>query len=342
MIYLYVRTTIEKICGDKQLFVEFLRLFLICGALTIAFGLYQVFAGFLNTTIGTDLYVGIYGINQVEFAGMPFGRPYAFLHEPDYYGEICMFFFFFSLLHFGSKNDRLKKIIRIVFFLSVTGTIFALVRAAMLGMVIGILGLVYYRNKMSAHSQVMKKIILAIVIIIIMIPFIPQETIERRFNPEANTGFTSTNGRILQVLFSLNQFVKKPIIGYGTNSFATIGIFGWGDESYVEAELRAGKLQIQDRYDPNIITTVLLDIGIVGMIIFIIIIITFIKMNLKYISINENVAPFFVPIIIQLFVVYQFTTAFWSPQFWICLGCCMGILEAIKKETECNNERVGN
>jgi O-antigen ligase len=334
--------TIEKIYSDKQLFVEFIRFFIICGALTIGFGVYQIVAGYLNTTLGTDLYVGIYGINQVEYAGMPFGRPYAFLHESDYYGEICMFFFFFSLLQIGSENDRLKKIIKIVFYLSIVGTILVFVRAAMLGMIIGILGLVYYKNKMLARSRIIKKIIIVIVMVIIMIPFIPRETIERRFNPEANTGFTSTNGRILQVLFSLNHFVKKPILGYGTNSFASIGIFGWGDESDVESQLRAGKMQIQDRYDPNILTTVLLDMGIVGIILFIILLVTFIRMNFKYISISENVAPFFVPIIIQIFVLYQFTTAFWSPIFWIFLGCNMGILEAIKKESECNNESVGN
>lgn len=338
LIYYYVRLQVEEIYAKGEL-SQFLEVFALIALVNIAFGIYQAFAGYLDKTLHMNLWVGIYGITQAGYAGLPFGRPYAFLQEPDYYGELCMFFFFFSILLLSSEiaKPRLKRNLKWLFYFSSLGLMLSLVRGALLAVLIGMVVLISIRKRVASRdvlgNRVRRFAVQFLLMALVAILLIPQGAFQKRFAVDSSTeGISLQNSRLVMVLYSLHLFSQSPWVGYGTNSFATLGVWGASD-TYYNRLLNQGDIGIEARYDPNIITTVLTDLGLVGLFVFGLLIIRFFRENLKaYFHGYMIHIPFFFPLSLLLLITYQFTTAFWAPYFWIFLGIDIGLVESTKTE----------
>ncbi len=337
LIYFYVKDKVKILYLNKKLFITFLKLFILFGLLTILFGVYQVFAAFINDTFHSNIWVGIYGVIHQNYAGLSLGRPYAFLQEPDYYGEFSLFFFFFTIFvqNLDFQDFRLKKMAKLLYYSSILGLFFSLVRAALLALVIGLIILIIFKKRIFIERKTIKRfqhiLMVTCLILIIGILLVPGKAISKRFTfNESGEGISLNNSRLIQVIYSLNLFYNHPWIGQGTNSFATIGIWG-GSEEYYNNLLNNGIINLEDRYDPNILTTVMLDVGVIGLLIFVIILIYYLRLNIKLLKKGyQQHLMFFFPISLLLFITYQFTTAFWAPYFWVILGINIGIVEGIK------------
>jgi len=125
------------------------------------------------------------------------------------------------------------------------------------------------------------------------------------------------------MIHAFNLFLNHPIIGNGPGSFAIQGIWG-ASEEYYKSKVLAGELSLERRYDPSLLTTVLEDTGIIGIILFLLISLSFLKYNLKVISLISNryqiiSLGLFVGIS-ALFISYVFSHGLWIPFTWVFLG----------------------
>jgi O-antigen ligase len=122
---------------------------------------------------------------------------------------------------------------------------------------------------------------------------------------------------------SLNIFLEHPVIGNGPGSFSLKGI--WGNaENYYNGLVSEGKLSLDSRYDPGIITTVLADTGIIGAVFFLLFLFTFFKYNIDVVQkidgYYQGVSMGLLIGIIGLFSSYILSTGLWMPFIWVFLG----------------------
>lgn len=331
---------------ERTLFDKAFNLLLYIGLAEILYGLYQVFAGMCNCYLNINLPVGHAGIVHREFIGSPWGRPYGTLVEPDWYGAIAMFYaLLFISLYFSRLTER-KNFYLFGMVISTIGMLLSFVRASWVGFLVGllflsILGHKVKLSKIRFHSYV--KILSLLLLLVLVLTFLSptfSTIVKKRFSTQGEASITTTNVRFIQMAHALKLFLRHPIIGNGPGSFAIKGIWGHIEEHYqnlVEEE----KLNIERRYDPNILTTVFEDTGIIGTILFLLLTLRFLIYNLKVVPLISNryqiISLGLLAGIIGLFISYVFTHGFWIPFTWVFLGaniCALrlGLAEGDRKK----------
>jgi len=314
---------------SKELFNKAFNLLLYIGLGEIIYGLYQVVAGMFNHYLGISMPVGYRGIVHAEFIGSPWGRPYGTFVEPDWYGAISMFF---ALLFISLYFSRLKKRRRFYLFgmlISILGMFLSFARASWFGFLGGIIVLLIFKSRVKLSrlsiANFSKFLIFLVVIFLILIILSPTliNILGTRLTLAGDAGLGATNVRFVQMRHSVKLFLAHPILGNGPGCFSTLGI--WGDsEEYYNQLVEEGLLSVERRYDPSIITTVLADTGIMGIIFFILLIFSFFRYNFL---VTPKVSEYYQVVsfsllggISGLFVSYILTQGFWIPFTWVFIG----------------------
>ena len=350
MLYYVVVNFIRK----SEVFDRAFELLLYVGIGEILYGLYQVFAGMCNHYLGAGFPVGHGGITHTQYIGSPWGRPYGTFVEPNWYGTICMFYAVLFMVLYYSRLKLGRRLYFCGFWVSMLGLLFSFVRASWIGFVAGLLILSLFgrKAKLSKFSPgiFIKTILVAIIIFVILLFVSPafNHIIQSRFISSTPMGVQSP--RLIQSLYALHLFLQHPILGNGPGSYSILGIWGGGDsDTAYDLHLEMDELNIEKRFDPCIITTILEDTGIIGAILFIILSITYIRYNLKWIPRIDNkyqvISLGLFGGVVSLFISYVFTTGFWIPFTWVLLGlniCALrfGLQEV--KVGNSNNDEVNS
>lgn len=331
----------------RKLFNKTLNLLLYVGLAEILFGLYQVFAGVCDYYLNINLPVGHRGIVHRKFIGSPWGRPYGTLVEPDWYGAISMFYaLLFITLYFSRLTER-KNFYLFGMVVSILGMLLSFVRVSWFGFLGGLLFLLVFGHKVKASKisfGVLSKIFFSLVFLVLVMTFFSptfKNIIERRLTTKGEAGISTANVRFVQARYAIKLFLNHPIIGNGPGSFAVKGIWGHAEEYYQQL-VEEGKLSVERRYDPSLVTTVLEDTGIIGAFVFILLSLAFLRYNLRIIPKIDNhyqvISLGLCVGLIGLFFSYVFTHGFWISFTWVFLGlniCALklGLIER-KRERE--------
>lgn len=313
----------------RKLFDKALNFLLYVGLAEILFGLYQVFAGMCNYYLNINLPVGHAGIVHREFIGSPWGRPYGTFVEPDWYGAISMFYALLFITLYLSRLTERKNFYLFGMVVSVLGMLLSFVRASWFGFLGGLLFLLVFGHKVRASKisfGVLSKILFSLVFLVLVMTFFSptfKNIIERRLTAKGEAGISTANVRFVQARYAIKLFLNHPIIGNGPGSFAIQGIWGHAEEYYQQL-VEEGKLSVERRYDPSLVTTVLEDTGIIGAFVFILLSLAFLRYNLRMIPKIDNhyqviSLGLFVGLI-GLFFSYVFTHGFWISFTWLFLG----------------------
>ena len=119
---------------------------------------------------------------------------------------------------------------------------------------------------------------------------------------------------------SFQSFLKNPILGNGPGSL----IVKEETEEYYEAIESGHRYLIGLGYEPNLIISILNDTGIIGLLFFLLLFLSYVKFNLRSIPRLEtrfqiiNFALF--GGILGLFISYLFTHGLWMPFTWVFLA----------------------
>lgn len=329
---------IYNLITTSQIFEKAFRLLLYAGLAEIIYGLYQVLAGIFNYYLGLNLYIGHLGMVHGAFIGSPWGRPYGTFVEPDWYGAICMFYALLFVSLYYSKIKEKKKFYFIAMALSSIGLFFSFVRAAWVGFIVASIVLLFfnYKSRLLKINLVLYArniFILFIVIFLGIFLFSPLRVIlkERFYSDYTGSRFGLENVRVQQMETSFNAFLRHPLIGNGPGSGAFNYLVEENGEEYARNIVKGNaSLQGQEGFNPSIVTTVLEDTGIIGLILFLALIGKIIFYNFKVILLIDDkysiIALGLFGGLIGLFVSYIFTQGFWIPFIWVFLAFNMSAL----------------
>jgi len=330
---------IYNILETKKVFKRAFNLLVYVGILEIMYGLYQVFAGMMNWLLNLRLPIGYLGLIHVQYIGSPWGRPYGTLVEPDWYGAVCMFYVL--LLSILACVDSKKKLFYIVALnISILGLFFSFVRAAWIGAALGVLFIFCFELKYKfTHFNILKYIrnfIPFFIVFCLTISFFPpvRVVLKERLHPTYDTGasLSVSNARIGLIKNSVNAASKSILIGTGPGSsaFHYLALEHGVDRA---KELTKDKVTLNrgaEGFDPSLVSTVFTDTGIIGLIIFFLLISAFVYINFRTIPLLSGefqlIGLGLFLGISGLLVSYVFTQGLWIPFTWVFLAFNMGAL----------------
>jgi len=318
---------IVNLITTNDLFNKAFNLLLYMGLLEISFGIYQILAGICNVYIGTNFPIGHLGMIHESFINCPWGRPYGTFTEPDWYGVICAFYAILFITLFFSRIKEKKRLYFFGMIFSGLGLFFSFVRTGWIGFLGGFLFVSFFSHncklsKLSVKSFV-KGIILLGALFLILNSFFPTMKVifKSRFTVSDSVApFGPKSPRFIAITDSMKLFLKHPIIGNGPGNYSSAGTWS-ADLDQMVAE---GKLSIETRYNPNIIATVFEDTGIIGVMLFFLLLAKIAIFNLKTIPLLHNkcqiISLGLFGGLVGLFVSYNFSTGFWIPFTWVFLA----------------------
>ncbi len=328
MLYYFI----YNIVTSTRIFDKAFRLLLYVGLGEIIYGLYQVFVGILNHSLGLNLPVGHLGIVHREFIGSLWGRPYGTFVEPDWYGAICMFYALLFICLYYSKLKEKREFYFIGMILSTIGLFLSFVRAAWVGFFIASVVLLFFKYKsrllkINLALYVRNIFIFFVVIFLGVLLFSPLGNIlKQRFYPAySGAGFSLENVRVQQMEVSFKAFLRHPLIGNGPGSATFNYLAEEHGEEYAKNVIKdSASSKGKEGFDPSIITTVMEDTGIIGLILFLTLVGKIIFYNLKIIPLMDNkysiIALGLFGGLVGLFVSYLFSQGFWIPFTWVFLA----------------------
>jgi len=330
LIILYY--VIINFLSTQEIFDKAFNLLLYTGIIEIIYGLYQVLAGMSNYIFGFNLPVGHLGIIHKDYIGSPWGRPYGTFVEPDWYGAVSMFFAIVFISLYYSKIKEKKRFYYYGMVISLLGLFFSFVRAAWIGFVVGAMTLLFcrYRTKLSRLNLSLYITRISFFVAVLVIAILMSSTLrtilrERFYSAYTGSRIGLENIRVQQMKTSFKAFLKHPILGNGPGSSAFNYLAEEYGEEYAKNIIKVEmSLGISAGFNPSIITTVLEDTGIIGLIIFIILVYKITHYNYKKIQLINNqyaiVATGLFGGLTGLFTSYIFTQGFWIPFTWVFLA----------------------
>lgn len=324
----------------KETFLRIIVVFLFFGTLETLIGMYQ----FLSYALNSYFAIRLPTFPQIHSDILPFGRPYGTLVEPDWFGFATALFFFFTFTLVLSRTVvKNKTTLAILMFLFLVANILSVTRGAWIGIILGFGMLVHFHRKyLTKLSRSLLRykffgitVFFLMLLSIISFSFIPQVhgVIKERSTSIFNSQVLSQEPRTMIINDALRNFVEKPIIGNGAGSYRIIGI-----TPYVQERDR-------ERFDvaafiPNILVTILHDTGIIGFIIFSILMYRFYSIFRNGITDQQGdiklktllLALFSSTIVI--FISFQVSTGFWFGLTWFMIGLTVICSQLITKKKE--------
>ena len=326
---------------SKELFQKAFKLFLYVGVFEILFGFYQIAAGVFNCYFGNHWPIGELGMVHVQYIASPWGRPYGTLIEPDWYGAVCMFYaVLLSVLSAKPSKEKNHLFYFLLLVLSSIGLFLSFVRAAWVGFIFasGLLVALKFKNKSMDIDlgKYFRNLIFVTLIISFTIFLSPQirGILKERFHPtyDQMASLNIKNGRVEMMRKTIFVASKNMLVGNAPGSSGIIYMIQAKGEDHAKKVL-SKKIILQNSdvdFDPSIITTVLGDTGIIGMVIFLFFIASIVFVNLKTIPLLNSeyqlVGVGFFLGLIGLFISYFFTQGLWMPFSWIFLALNMAAL----------------
>ncbi len=338
---------IINLLTSRKIFDRAFNLLLYIGFMEIIYGLYQVLAGMSNYAFGSNLPVGYLGVVHKEYIGSPWGRPYGTLQEPDVYGAVCLFYaLVFISLHYSKIKEK-RKFYFYGMIISLLGLFFSFVRAAWVGFIAGTIFLLFYKYKSKLSklnlTLYIKKTSFFVFILLFGILLSPslRTILRERFYPVySGAQLSSENVRFQQMKTSFRFFLRRPLIGNGPGSAAFNYLVEERGEEYAK-DIIKDKISLgrSGGFNPSIIATVLEDTGIVGLILFLILIGKILSYNLKMIPlIDSNYSLKALGLfggLIGLFVSFLFSQFFWMPFTWVFIAFNITVLRlGVSKEND--------
>ena len=325
---------VVNLVNSANVFHKALHFLMVAGIIEIGYGLYQVLAGMLNVFGGCDLPIGYLGLIHSTYIGSPWGRPYGTFVEPDWYGTICMYLLLlFVPIYFDGKSMKHRKLYLAGLFFAFTGLFFSFVRAAWVGAVAGAGILVLYNiEKGVIKRQIFaaaKKIVIFIFLSAIIVLVVPtlRNVIRERIHPthDTNAQLTLKNVRFLMMRISFKAFLQHPFIGNGPGSAGYAYLVNdYGEARATQLIKNPIPLRGKEGFDPSIITTILSDTGILGMLAFLWLLNRIIRINIRRINFLEDrsrsISIGLCAGFISLIVSYVFTQGLWLPFTWVFLA----------------------
>jgi O-Antigen ligase. len=331
LVLLYV--LVLKILDTVPIFDFAFKSLLVVGLAEICFGLYQVAVGMLQHYVGITLWSGYAGNPFGNYIQAPWGRPYGTFVEPDWYGAICMVYviLFFSLL-FENKVGRERRFCYIGLIASALGLFFGFVRASWIGIIIGIS--VYALLCRKFHIRIPKKMkaylgIFVSIAFLLGAAFVSSGALDEIMETRFST-LNYRDPRLLMIMYSFSIFLRNPIIGNGPGCYSELGV---PDVSALQKRLEGKDIEMEgDKYfDPSILTTVLSDTGIIGAVIFLLLIIAWWRHSTIFLKRMPQqwrircIGLF--SAVCALLVSYIFSQGFWIPFTWVFLGFNIAAVE---------------
>lgn len=330
---------IYNLIETKDIFKRALDLLIYVGLFEILYGLYQVFAGIINWCFNANLPIGYLSMAHVEYIGSPWGRPYGTLVESDWYGAICMFYALLFALLCCTEIKKKKLSYFLMLNISVIGLFLSFVRAAWLGFIFGVLFSLFFKYKyknLEFNMRIyIRNLFIVSMIIFTMVIISPQirSILKGRFSD-----LNSKNIRLVLMQRSIQTLQKHILIGNGPGSSSFSYLAQEKGKKYAKKFIKTKNalLKGNEGFDHSIISTVLTDTGIFGLIIFLLLIAKIIIFNFKAIPLlhqEYQLAGLGLFLgIIGLFISYIFTQGLWIPFTWVFLAFNMATIRWGLKE----------
>lgn len=236
---------------------------------------YTIISGVIVTFVGILQWIGFFfgfefGLSHYEEIGIP--RPSSFAHEPDWYGLFAGYSAVWFVVMYLRKDSRLfsQLFILIGMFMCFVGVFISMARASILSLIVAILFILIITKNMRAIKLLASSAI--IMIVGAMVLFIINQDIFMkvydRFNPSTSleTDQGAADSRFASIQLMLDYIPKHPLVGNGSGGMSELSMRDDIRQEYIYGgELNAGK------GNANIFLTVLFDTGIIGLIIFLLI-----------------------------------------------------------------------
>lgn len=291
----------------KEIFVRAFHLFLWAGMAEMAYGLYQVGAGLINLIFKAHLPIGASGLAQVQYIGAPWGRPYGTFAEADWFAAVALFYaLLFLALSFSSRPNR--RFYRAGLVLSLAVLFLGFVRGAWGGFLFGLILFIVFGKRIRGlkfkPAMIIKPVaILVLAVAILIFVFSPiRQVFQKRFFPApGQERYYTMDIRWVAVKESVRSFLESPLIGRGP-----------------------GTVGRSMSFNPSLVTTLLEDTGVLGLIFFGLFLFSFFRMGVKRIpELNEHDQPASFGLFLAtagLFASYLITCGLWMPFTWAFLG----------------------
>jgi hypothetical protein len=327
VLFFYV---VIQLGNERNSFGTAFWFLLVGGFAEVCYGLYQVLAGILNGYFNIKFPIGYLGMVHAEVINSPWGRPYGTFVEPDWYGAICSFYALLFIGLYFSKNKEKRTFYFFGVLVSLLGLLFSFVRAAWIGFLVGLFFMAAFGHRVNSSRlrlrSYAKQLTLGISLILCLILISPAffNIMKARIKTTGGTGLLKTNVRFIQMTNSFKAFLEHPILGSGPGSFTVNKL--------------TSHFSLEKQYDPSLLTTVLEDTGILGFMIFILLIGKFFAFNLKMIPrLPEEYQVLDFSLtggLLGLFVSYFYTHGFWIPFTWAFMGMTLCAIELGLKEND--------
>jgi hypothetical protein len=274
---------------------------------------YFFYFGFIQTLIGTSQMIG------------SFIRPTGTISngDADYYGILISAYFTSMIILKILKVQVLGRRLDFYFLLLLSINLFySFVRSGWIGTIGGLLFfvLIMFINaifKTRTDSKLLGRFFLSLILIVFLFStlFLSSTNLQDYavsridLQDDSMAGITN-NIRLIMMLESWENAKRSIIIGNGPSAFSLQGLL-------LDIPYRA-----ENAFDPSIITTLLNDTGLIGLITFFIFIFKICSLsiktfNVKSSNIMSNYSIAFTSTMIGLIVSYIPSTALWIPYSWV-------------------------
>jgi len=289
---------------------KYLRYFLFSGIIFIGYGVVIFFLSLLG--------MNIYGVNLADNLSSEYGV-FATMREPNIYGSFSLVYFMLSLTILVTVQKELikfKRIITYCFIISMLGVFLSFTRGVWIGALIGTAILLLTSIKYNFSTKFRTKLGLYI-LVIIGVFFIVNNLVPNFYFTHRLSILTDYQGgtgayRLLLWEEALHNFLSSPILGNGTYSFASLCATSIGGES---------------AWIGNFILILLHDTGVIGTVLFLIMILVLLKNNLSKLKnailinhFNASVLLGFCIALVSMLIAFIFTTAFSYVYSWSIFG----------------------
>ncbi len=311
----------------RQSFVAVLKYFFAAGLMELTIGLYQ---------IGSQMAVALLHINlplmeKMQSDIISFGRPYGTFVEPDWFGfATALLFFITGVLAISMREMRNKSTLVFISAAFLLGNILSVTRGSWVALAAGIALVPALHHRLvtrdNKHALVRSRLFvfggiasaLLVIILAIAVPQV-QSVIHDRFASITNPQTLNEEPRVQTMLDSFTHIQEKPLLGNGPGSYKIIGITPFVQE-------RDREIAGYEPFLTNIFLTVLNDTGVIGLVVFLIILWRFFLLARQALA-RTDTDPQLRLILFALFltnvlmlVSFQITTGFWLGIAWFLMA----------------------
>ncbi|MGV2623094.1 UNVERIFIED_CONTAM: O-antigen ligase family protein [Halobacillus marinus] len=305
--FLSVQVIYDK---GEPFFQKIVKYSILSGVIVAAVGLLQM-AGFF---VGLDI-----GISHYEHIGIP--RPSSFAHEPDWYGLFCGYAAAWLLVLYLYNHTALfsQWFIRISLVLTCLGVLVSMARAAILALAVAGLFLFFVtKGKRLVRFTILTAIGGMILAggVFVTHPEIGT-SVYQRMNPltSLETDSGAADSRVASIQMMVDHIVLHPIVGNGSGGMAELSQMQEMRDKYIHGgELNEGK------GNANIFLTVLFDTGVIGLVIFLLIIGRLVQMMREMYSKQDFIPLGLAAASVVILVDFNFNNGFRMGFVWFHLA----------------------